>query len=602
MHNSDDEVIYVGKAIVLKNRVRQYFRNDKNHTRKIKEMVRNISWFEYIVVDTEREALVLECNLIKKHQPKYNTMLKDDSQYPYIKLTNEMYPRVSLVRERKKDGARYLGPYTTGMAVQKTFDLVRKTYSFRRCNKVMNGEKVCERPCLYYSMGQCIGPCQGNVSKEEYQKNIDEVVDFLNGNYKDVTKKLEEKMLRYSDELEFEKAAEVRDLLMSVKRLDEKQRADECDNNDRDIVGVAVKESKAVVSCFFIREGKLVGRDNFYMSNVSGENESEIVESFLKQFYSGTPHIPKEIFISHDVEDCESIAGWLSDLKNRKVTIKTPKKGEKLKLIQLALNNARMVLDKDEQRLTAQEMKTVGATLEIKNLLKLNELHRIESYDISNTQGFENVASMVVFENGAPKKSDYRKFKTKTIIGSDDFGSMREVLTRRFEHYFRERDVAGKENDSFQRLPDLLLIDGGRGQVNSVKEVLKELKLDIPVCGMVKDDRHRTRGLLFNDEEVEMDTTGEGFHLITRIQDETHRFAIEYHKALRGKAQTHSILDDIPGIGEKRRVTLMIRYKSLTEIKEADINEMASLPNMNMKAAVAVKEFLNKPSDNPKGE
>ncbi|MCQ2537412.1 MAG: excinuclease ABC subunit UvrC [Lachnospiraceae bacterium] len=602
MHNSKDEVIYVGKAIVLKNRVRQYFQSDRNKTPKIREMVSKIAWFEYIVVDSEREALVLECNLIKKYWPKYNTMLKDDKQYPYIRITTqEMYPTVSIARERKKDGARYFGPYTTGMDVRSTLDLIEKSYKIRRCRKVMKGEKVCDRPCLYHSMGQCPAPCQGNLSREEYNKEINAVISFLSGDYVHIAKQLEERMKAYAAELEFEKAAETRDVLNSIRKLDEKQKADQSDFNDRDFVAVAAKNDKAVACCFFMREGKLVGRENFYLSNVESEEKADILESFLKQFYSGTPHIPKEIYLSLEIQDSELIEGWLSELKGQKVSIKVPQKGDKLKLVQMAFSNAVMILEKDEQRLTDMEAKTTGALNEIKNLLNLPTLFRIESYDISNTQGFENVASMVVFENGTPKKSDYRKFKTRTIIGADDFGSMREVLTRRFEHYFRERDDESKKADSFQRLPDLLLIDGGRGQVNSVLEVLNGMKLNIPVCGMVKDDRHRTRGLWFNDEEVPIDTHSEGFHLVTRIQDETHRFAIEYHKSLRGKEQTHSILDDIPGIGKKRRIELMRNYSSLKEIKDADVEELASIEGMNIKAAEAVKAFLNKKTE-PEGE
>ncbi len=601
MHNSRDEVIYVGKAVVLKNRVRQYFQSDRNKTRKIKEMVHNIAWFEYIVVDSEREALVLECTLIKKHQPKYNTMLKDDKQYPYIKVTNEMFPRIIISRERKKDGARYFGPYTTGMAVNDIYELILKSYKVRRCSKKMNGEQVCDRPCLYYSMGQCPGPCQGNVTKDDYARNVNEVVAFLNGDYESVIEKLEKTMMAFSENMEFEKAAEIRDVIKSVKRLDEQQKADELDFNDRDFIAVSAKNDKAVASCFFMREGKLTGRENFYLSNVESEDRGEILEAFIKQFYSGTPHIPKEIYISNVIEDAEAIEEWLSGLKGHKVAIKVPQKGDKLKLIRMAAENAAMVLERDENRLSYQEEKTTGALNEIKNLLNLPELFRIESYDISNTQGFENVASMVVFENGKAKKSDYRKFKTKTIIGADDFGSMKEVLTRRFEHYFRERDDETKKEDSFQRLPDLLLIDGGRGQCNSVKAVLQELKLDIPVCGMVKDDRHRTRGLWYDDAEVPIDTHSEGFHLVTRIQDETHRFAIEFHKALRGKDQTHSILDDIPGIGEKRRIELMRNFRSLNEIRAASIEEIASIKGMNTKAAEAVKDFL-KIKENPEGE
>ena len=592
MHDSNDTIIYVGKAVVLKNRVRSYFRNDRNHTPKVRKMVSQIAWFEYIVVDSEMEALVLECNLIKEHRPKYNTMLKDDKHYPYIKVTNEMYPRVMLARDRKKDGGKYFGPYTSAQSVHDTIDLLKKTYGIRSCSKKLDGKKQAERPCLYHFMGQCPAPCMGDVDTASYDEAVGKCIYFLNGNYDVIIKELTAKMKAFSGELEFERAAEIRNLIASVERLSEQQKADECDNNDRDILAARTDNGKGVVSAFFMREGKLVGREHFYLTGIS-ESEPEILESFIKQFYSGTPHIPKEIYVSTEVPETELIENWLTKTKGSKVVIHVPKRGDGLRLIELAGKNARMVLEKDEERLSEREMKTTGALNEINTLLNLDGIYRIESYDISNTGGFENVASMVVFEGGKPKKTDYRKFKTRTISGPDDYGSMREVLKRRFEHYFREKKNEDKDdNDSFLRLPDLLLIDGGRGQVNVVKAVLDELHLSIPVCGMVKDDRHRTRGLWFNDSEVPIDDHSEGFFLVTRIQDETHRFAIEYHKALRTKAQTHSVLDDIPGIGKKRRVELMRHYSSLEEIRNASEEELASLPGMNEKAASAVIEFF----------
>ncbi|MCR5584946.1 MAG: excinuclease ABC subunit UvrC [Lachnospiraceae bacterium] len=600
MHNADDEIIYVGKAVVLKNRVRQYFQSNKNHTAKVRKMVSCIAWFEYIVVDSEMEALVLECNLIKEHRPKYNTMLKDDKHYPYIKVTTgEDFPRIFMARERKKDNAEYFGPYTSADSVHRTIDLLRKTCGIRNCSKrIEEGEKVCERPCLYHSMGQCPAPCMGDVKREEYKKGVERCLSFLRGHHEAVTDALSNRMLMYSENLEFERAAEMRDLINSVKRLDQAQKADECDDNDRDIVAVVNKDDTAVASCFFIRNGKLTGREHFYLTGVENETREKILESFIKQYYSGTPHIPREIYISKEIEDAELISGWLSEIRGSKVTIFTPKKGEKLKLTEMAENNARTVLFNDEKRIRDMEKRTSGALNEIKNLLKLEKLYRIESYDISNTAGFENVASMVVFEGGKPKKSDYRRFKTKTIIGADDYGSMREVLRRRFEHGLRElKEAKEKNEDSFVRFPDLLLIDGGRGQVNSVLEVVGSLGLDIPVCGMVKDDRHRTRGLWFNDEEVPIDTYSEGFKLVTRIQDETHRFAIEYHKTLRNKAQTRSILDDIPNVGQKRRIEIMRHFNSLEELKNADVEKLAELPSMNLKAAESIWEFLH-PSEN----
>ncbi|MCR5823066.1 MAG: excinuclease ABC subunit UvrC [Lachnospiraceae bacterium] len=598
MHNKADEIIYVGKAVVLKNRVRQYFQSNKNHTAKVRKMVSQIAWFEYIVVDSEMEALVLECNLIKEHRPKYNTMLKDDKHYPYIKVTlTEDFPRIFMARDRKKDGGEYFGPYTSADSVHQTIDLLRKTCRIRNCNKkIFEGEKICERPCLYHSMGQCAAPCMGDVKREEYRKDVDRCMNFLKGHHEAVTDALESRMLMYSENLEYERAAEMRDLIGSIKKLEQSQKADECDDNDRDIVAVINKEDTAVASCFFIRSGKLVGREHYYLTGVENETREKILESFIKQFYSGTPHIPREIYISRDIEDTELIETWLSEIRGSKVTIYSPKKGEKLRLIEMAENNARTVLFNDEKRIKDNEKRTMGALEEIKNLLNLENLYRIESYDISNTAGFENVASMVVFEGGKPKKTDYRRFKTKTIVGADDYGSMREVLTRRFEHGLREKD----KEDSFVRFPDLLLIDGGRGQVNSVLEVVRNMGLDIPVCGMVKDDRHRTRGLWFNEEEVPIDTYSEGFKLVTRIQDETHRFAIEYHKTLRNKAQTRSILDDIPGVGEKRRIEIMRHFSSLDELKKADVEELMQVPSLNRKAAESVWEFLHPGEDRGK--
>lgn len=595
MHDAKDEIIYVGKAVVLKNRVRQYFQSNKNHTAKVRKMVSCVAWFEYIVVDSEMEALVLECNLIKEHRPKYNTMLKDDKHYPYIKVTTgEAYPRIFMARERKKDAAEYFGPYTSADSVHQTIDLLRKTCLIRNCSKkIGEEEKVCDRPCLYHSMGQCPAPCMGDVKRDEYKKSIDRCLNFLKGHHEAVTDALQARMLMYSENLEFERAAEMRDLLESIKRLDQAQKADECDDNDRDIVAVVNKEDKAVASCFFIRNGKLMGREHFYLTGVENETREKILEDFIKQYYSGTPHIPKEIYLSREIEDADLIAGWLSEIRGSKVTIFTPKKGEKLRLTEMAEKNAITVLFNDEKRISDQDKRTRGALEEIKNLLKLENLYRIESYDISNTAGFENVASMVVFEGGKPKKSDYRRFKTKTIVGADDYGSMREVLTRRFEHGLREKE----KEDSFVRFPDLLLIDGGRGQVNSVIQVVEKLGLDIPVCGMVKDDRHRTRGLWFNDREVPIDTYSEGFKLVTRIQDETHRFAIEYHKTLRNKAQTRSILDDIPNVGQKRRIELMRHFGSLEELRKADTEELMQLPSINRKAAESIWDFLH-PGEN----
>ena len=605
MHDKNDTIIYVGKAVVLKNRVRQYFQSNRGKSPKIQRMVEQIAWFEYIVVDSEMEALILECNLIKEHQPKYNTMLKDDKHYPYIRLTaNEDYPRIMLARERKKDKAKYFGPYTSGQAVHDSIDLLKKTYFVRSCNKVLPRDMGKERPCLYYHMGQCKAPCQGYISKEEYKENIGQVEEFLNGNYALITKRLEQQMMKFSEEMEFEKAAEYRDLLFSVKRLAEKQKADDDMNVERDIIAFATAGNEAVAQVFFVRGGKMVGREHFYLTGVENEDRSTVMANFIKQFYSGTPHIPKELLLSNETDDQELLENWLTARRGRKVRIVIPKKGSKERLVELAEKNASFVLQKDSERIAEQEKKTKGALKEIAGWLDMDNLNRIEAFDISNTSGFENVASMVVFEGGKPKKADYRKFKTRTIDGPDDYASMKEVLTRRFEHAKREleelkenyEETSGediKDMGSFTRLPDLILMDGGRGQVNIALEVLAEQRLSIPVCGMVKDNNHRTRGLYYNNIEIPIDTRSEGFHLITRIQDETHRFAIEYHRSLRGKAQTHSILDDIPGVGGARRRTLMKHYGSLEALKQAEVEELAKLPSMNVRAAQAVYDFFH---------
>ncbi len=606
MHDKHDTIIYVGKAVVLKNRVRQYFQSSRNLSPKIQRMVQNIAWFEYIVVDTEMEALVLECNLIKEHQPKYNTMLKDDKHYPYIKVTmSEAFPRVMLARERKRDKAKYFGPYTSAASVHDSIELLRKTYYIRNCSRSLPKDIGKERPCLYYHIGQCKAPCQGYISAEEYGKNMEQVMEFLQGNYDLITKRLEQQMMEASEAMEFEKAAEFRDLFYSVKRLAEQQKADDADNMDRDIIAFATAGNEAVAQVFFVRQGKMVGREHFYLTGVENETRPAIMTNFIKQFYSGTPYVPKELLLSEEVEEEELIAGWLSAKRGKKVYLRVPKKGEKERLVELAEKNASFVLQKDAERIVQQEKKTKGALQEIAGWLGLERLSRVEAFDISNTNGFENVASMVVFEDGRPKKADYRKFRTKTIQGQDDYGSMREVLTRRFEHAKRELEELKKkygtdsaeelaDMGSFTRFPDLLLMDGGKGQVNVALQVLSEQGLLIPVCGMVKDDNHRTRGLYYNNIEIPIDTRSEGFHLITRIQDETHRFAIEYHRSLRSKAQTRSVLDDIPGVGAARRRALMKQFGSLEALRAASIEEIAETPSMNIAVANQVYDFFHK--------
>lgn len=594
MHDERDRIIYVGKAISLKNRVRQYFQSSRNKGVKIEQMVTHIRRFEYIVTDSELEALVLECNLIKEHRPKYNTMLMDDKAYPFIKVTvNEPYPRVLLARQMQKDKAKYFGPYTSAQAVRDTIDLIHKLYHVRSCSRVLPRDERKERPCLNYHIKQCDGPCQGYISQEDYGRSIQEVLKFLNGNYDILLGELEEKMQAASEALEFEKAIEYRELLNSVKKVAQKQKITDSSGEDRDVLAVAAEKEDAVVQVFFIRGGRLIGRDHFYLRIAEEETEAVILDSFIKQYYAGTPFIPGELMLSCEVEDRKLLEEWLSAKRGGKVSIRVPKKGTKEKLVELAANNAALVLSKDKERLKREEGRTIGAVKEISALLGLENISRMEAYDISNTNGFESVGSMVVYEKGKPKRNDYRKFKIKGIVGADDYGSMREVLTRRFVHGLKERE-GSKELGGFTAFPDLILMDGGKGQVNVALQVLDELKLNIPVCGMVKDDYHRTRGLYYQNEEIPIDKSSEGFRLITRIQDEAHRFAIEYHKQLRGKGQVHSILDDIEGIGPARRKALMRHYMSLNEIKAASVEELSAVPGMNVRAAESVYRFFHK--------
>lgn len=595
MHGEKDEIIYVGKAISLKNRVRQYFQSSRNKGAKIERMVTHITRFEYIITDSELEALVLECNLIKEHRPKYNTMLKDDKSYPFIKVTvNEPYPRVLFARRMKKDKARYFGPYTSGGAVKDVIELVRKLYQVRSCNRNLPRDTGKDRPCLYYHMKQCKAPCQGYISQEEYRKNINKVIKFLNGDFQDTISELMEKMQKASEEMRYEDAMEYRDLIRSIEKIGERQKITGYGQEDRDIIAVAMDESEdlrdqdAVVQVFFIRDGKLIGRDHFYLRVAKGDTKSQVLSSFLKQFYAGTPFIPSEIMLQSEIEDAEIIEEWLTTRRKQKVHIRVPKKGTKEKLVELALENARMVLSKDRERIKREEGRTIGAVHEVEEWLSLKNVVRMEAYDISNISGFESVGSMVVYEKGRPKRSDYRKFKIKWVQGPNDYASMEEVLTRRFTH------ESNGEFDSFARLPDLILMDGGRGQVNIALKVLNDLGIRIPVCGMVKDDHHRTRGLYFNNVEIPIDTSGEGFRLITRIQDEAHRFAIEYHRSLRSKEQVHSILDDIPGIGDTRRKALLRKFKSVENIRDASEEELAQTESMNAGSARQVYEFFHK--------
>lgn len=595
MHGEKDEIIYVGKAVSLKNRVRQYFQSSRNKGAKIEQMVTHITRFEYIVTDSELEALVLECNLIKEHRPKYNTMLKDDKTYPFIKVTvNEPYPRVLFSRTMKKDKAKYFGPYTSSTAVKDVIELVRKIYMVRSCNRSLPRDCGKDRPCLYYHMKQCMAPCQGNVSEEAYKQNIGQVLHFLNGNFQETIDQLTEKMMAASEEMRFEDAAGYRDLINSIRRIGERQKITTYGEEDRDIIAVAMDESEdlreqdAVVQVFFMRGGRLIGRDHFFLRVARGDTKAQVLSSFLKQFYAGTPFIPAEIMMQTEIEDGEIIEDWLTARRKQRVHIRVPKKGTKEKLVELAKENAWMVLSKDRERIKREEGRTIGAVKEIEDWLGLKDIVRMEAYDISNISGFESVGSMVVYEKGKPKRSDYRKFKIKWVQGPNDYASMEEVLTRRFTHESKG------EYDSFSILPDLILMDGGRGQVNIARKVLGELGIDIPVCGMVKDDNHRTRGVYFNNVEIPIDTSGEGFHLVTRIQDEAHRFAIEYHRSLRSKEQVHSVLDDIPGIGETRRKALMRRFRSVENIRDASVEELSQTESMNVQSAEAAYQFFHR--------
>ena len=598
MHDDKDAIIYIGKAVSLTKRVHQYFQASHNEGIKKAQMVKQIARFEYIITDSELEALVLECNLIKEHRPKYNTMLRDDKTYPYIKVTvGEDFPRVLFSRQQKRDKSRYFGPYTSAGAVKETIELVNKLYHLRTCNRVLPRDIGKERPCLNYHIKQCAGPCQGYISKEEYRKNVDKVIDFLNGNYAPIMNELETKMLEASEQMEFEKAIEYRNQLNSVRQVAQKQKITHTDGEDKDVIALAADDRDAVVQVFFIRDGKLIGRDHFYVKVGEDDTKEQILTTFIKQFYSGTPFFPREIMLQMDLAEREVLAEWLSQKRGSKVLIKVPQKGMKEKLVELAEKNAKLVLSQDREKMRREEGRTIGALKEIQNLLKLEELQRIEAFDISNINGFETVGSMIVYEKGRPKRSDYRKFKLKTITGPDDYASMHEVLTRRFTHGMKEQEeLAQKEMSaefgSFTRFPDLIMMDGGRGQVNIALQVLDELHLNIPVCGMVKDDNHRTRGLYYHNIEIPIDRSSEGFKLITRVQDEAHRFAIEYHRSLRSKTQVHSILDDIPGIGSSRRKALMKKYQSLDAIKSATVEDLLDTPSMNEQAAQSVYQFF----------
>ena len=598
MHDKHDEIIYVGKAISLKNRVRQYFQSSRNKTAKIEKMVSRIARFEYIITDSELEALVLECNLIKEHRPRYNTMLKDDKTYPYIKVTtDEPFPRVLFSRTMKKDKCRYFGPYTSAGAVKDTIDLIHKLWKLRTCSRNLPKDIGKERPCLNYHIKQCSGPCQGYISEVEYKKSVSEVIEFLDGKYTPVLTMLEEKMMAASDAMEYEQAIEYRELLNSVKQVAQKQKITSHSMEDRDVIAMARDDADAVVQVFFVRDGKMIGREHFRVSASTADNNYQIIGSFVKQFYAGTPFIPREIWVQEKFPEMDLIAEWLTKRRGQAVKFLIPKKGQKERLVELAQKNAKLVLDQDKDKIKREELRTIGAMNQVGDWLGLEKVRRMEAYDISNISGFESVGSMIVYEDGRPKRNDYRKFRIRTVQGPDDYASMREVLTRRFSHGLAEREEISAEGGqlemgSFTRFPDLIMMDGGRGQVNIALEVLQKLQISIPVCGMVKDDNHRTRGLYYNNVEIPIDRHSEGFKLVTRIQDEAHRFAIEYHRSLRSKAQVHSVLDDIEGIGPARRKALMRRFKSLEAVRDATLEELESTEGMNKRAAESVYAYF----------
>lgn len=628
MRNEADRIIYVGKAISLKNRVRQYFQSSRNKGAKIERMVTHIKRFEYIVTDSELEALVLECNLIKEHHPKYNTMLMDDKSYPFIKVTiNEDFPRIMLARTRGRDKAKYFGPYTSSTAVKDTIDLVRKLYNIRSCNRNLPKDTGKERPCLNYHIHQCDAPCQAYITKEDYGQNVQKVISFLSGNFDPVIKELKGKMEAQAEALEFEKAMEYRELMNSVVKISQKQKITNTDMSDRDIIAVALEGHEsgdgveltqkelaleisdtqgkdAIIQIFFIRGGRLIGRDHFYLKVAPGDTQSDVLQIFIQQFYGGTPYLPSELMVQHEIQDVEILQQWLSEKKGTKVQIKVPKIGSKEKLVELAAKNARLILGTDKERLKREMARTTGALKEIGDLIGLDKLERIEAYDISNISGFSSVGSMIVYEKGKPKKNDYRKFRIKGVEGADDYASMCEVLTRRFKHGLNELKEQvpegstshvppSKKLQSFSNFPDLIMMDGGKGQVNIALKVLGDMKLNIPVCGMVKDDNHRTRGLFYDNIELPIERNSEGFKLITRVQDEAHRFAIEFHRSLRSKGQVHSILDDIKGVGPARRKSLMMHFTSIDAIKAATVEELAAIPSMDQKSATMVYEFFH---------
>ncbi len=599
MKNSLGEVIYVGKAKVLKNRVKSYFQKSKNHSEKVKVMVKNIAEFEYIVTDSEMEALILECNLIKKYSPKYNILLKDDKFYPFIKITvNDDYPRVFVTRRFAKDGSKYFGPYTNGSAVYETLDLIYKIFPLRNCKLVIkeNGEKV--RPCLNYHIKKCLGPCGGHISKEEYGKMINDIIDILSGKETYITKMLKSDMEKAAEELEFEKAASLRDKILSINAIAEKQKIFKTMEGDEDFINIEQDEKDSCIQVFFSRDGKVIGREHFIFESTANEGIGEIIEDFIGSFYGGTAKIPKAIYVPQ-IDNFDLMEEYLTIKRGSKVWIKVPQKGQKKEMLEMVKNNARITLEKFKDKYLKDKEINRISLLELQDLLELEECpQRIEAYDISNIQGVDSVGTMIVFEEGRAKNSDYRRFKIKTVKGANDYDSMREILTRRFNHgldeikAIQQRDLklsAGK----FSTFPDLIMMDGGKGQVNVALEVLQSLNIDIPVCGLVKDDKHQTRGIIYNNNELIINKGSNLMQLIRRIQDEVHRFAITYHRSLRDKRTLHSVLDDIPYVGEKRRRALLMKFGSVDNIKKASMQELLETQSIDKKSAESIYNYFN---------
>lgn len=600
MKNSLGEVIYVGKAKILKNRVRQYFQNSKNHSEKVRAMVKNIAEFEYIVTDSEMEALILECNLIKKYSPRYNIALKDDKFYPFIKITtNEDFPRVYVTRNFAKDGNRYFGPYTNGTAVYEVMGLIKKLFPLRTCKKaiVEGGEPT--RACLNYHINLCKAPCAGYISKAEYWEMIDEIINILNGTDTSIIKNLKLEMEKAAEELEFEKAAKIRDRILAIELISEKQKMFTVKEGDEDFIDLYTDEKDGCAQVFFVREGKVTGREHFMIENISDDPVKEVISSFIASFYGGTAQIPKTIYVPEEIEDQELIEKFLTEKRGSKVWIKVPKKGDKKNLLDMVRNNAKIMLDQFKEKMVEEKELNKSALTELADVLGLDSLPaRIEAYDISNIQGVDSVGTMVVFENGKAKNSDYRRFKIKSVKGPNDYESMREILSRRFAHGLEEVNKIKERNLEYSKgkfciFPDLIMMDGGKGQVNIALEVLKDFGIEIPVCGLVKDDKHRTRGIIFNNEEILIRRGSGLMNLITRVQDEVHRYAITYHRSLRDKRTLHSILEDIPRIGEKRRRNLLMKFGSIDNIKKASMEELLDTPGIDKRAAESIKQYFS---------